>query len=184
MSGTETINNEITEVKEEIVEDTVEATKTSAKRGRKSNAEKAATENAETEVVKTPAKRGRKSNAEKAAMAAETAKTPAKRGRKSKAEKAAMAAEAAKTPAKRGRKSNAEKAAMAADKKTEEAVKTKVVLQFEFGQYNSDEIIDKCMKVYQAENNTTIDTIDVYVKPADKKAYYVVNGESAGSVDL
>lgn len=99
---------------------------------------------------------------------------PAKRGRKP----AAAKAEETKTePAKRGRKP-------AAEKKAEEAVKKNVVLQFDFGQYVSDEIVDACVKAYEAENKTKIQSIDVYVKPADKKAYYVVNGKSAGFVDL
>ena len=48
----------------------------------------------------------------------------------------------------------------------------------------SEEIVESCIKAYQAENRAKVKSIDVYVKPADMKAYYVVNGKSAGSVDL
>ncbi len=106
----------------------------------------------------------------------EVKKTPARRGRKSAAEKAAEKAEV-KTPARRGRKP-------AAEKVEDVAVKKNVVLQFDFGEYVSEEIVESCIKAYQAENRAKVKSIDVYVKPADMKAYYVVNGKSAGSVDL
>ena len=86
-----------------------------------------------------------------------------------------------KTPARRGRKPAAEKVA---EKVEDVAVKKNVVLQFDFGEYVSEEIVESCIKAYQAENRAKVKSIDVYVKPADMKAYYVVNGKSAGSVDL
>ena len=89
--------------------------------------------------------------------------------------------EVKKTPARRGRKSAAEKAA---EKVEDVAVKKNVVLQFDFGEYVSEEIVESCIKAYQTENRAKVKSIDVYVKPADMKAYYVVNGKSAGSVDL
>lgn len=89
--------------------------------------------------------------------------------------------EVKKTPARRGRKPAAEKVAEKVESVT---VKKNVVLQFEFGEYVSEEIVESCIKAYQAENRAKVKSIDVYVKPADMKAYYVVNGKSAGSVDL
>ena len=89
--------------------------------------------------------------------------------------------EVKKTPARRGRKSATEKVA---EKVEDVAVKKNVVLQFDFGEYVSEEIVESCIKAYQAENRAKVKSIDVYVKPADMKAYYVVNGKSAGSVDL
>ena len=89
--------------------------------------------------------------------------------------------EVKKTPARRGRKPAAEKVTEKAEDVT---VKKNVVLQFDFGEYVSEEIVESCIKAYQAENRAKVKSIDVYVKPADMKAYYVVNGKSAGSVDL
>ena len=89
--------------------------------------------------------------------------------------------EVKKTPARRGRKPAAEKVA---EKVEDVAVKKNVVLQFDFGEYVSEEIVESCIKAYQTENRAKVKSIDVYVKPADMKAYYVVNGKSAGSVDL
>ena len=117
-----------------------------------------------------------KPEAEKEAKVEEEKKTPAKRGRKPAAEK--TEAEEKKAPVKRGRKPVAEEAAA-----PKEAV-ANIVLQFDFGEYVSEEIVEKCKQAYKAENKAKIKTIDVYVKPADKKAYYVVNDKSAGSVDL
>lgn len=89
--------------------------------------------------------------------------------------------EVKKTPARRGRKPAAEKVT---EKVEDVTVKKNVVLQFDFGEYVSEEIVESCIKAYQAENRAKVKSIDVYVKPADMKAYYVVNGKSAGSVDL
>ena len=99
---------------------------------------------------------------------------------KGAAEKAAEKAEV-KTPARRGRKPAAEKVT---EKVEDVTVKKNVVLQFDFGEYVSEEIVESCIKAYQAENRAKVKSIDVYVKPADMKAYYVVNGKSAGSGDL
>lgn len=38
--------------------------------------------------------------------------------------------------------------------------------------------------VAQGNKVKEIDTLDIYVKPEEKKAYYVVNGSVNGSIDL
>ncbi|MDY5576592.1 MAG: DUF6465 family protein [Lachnospiraceae bacterium] len=94
-------------------------------------------------------------------------------------------------PAKRGRKPGTTTKAKTATTKTTvaktvapKAPEANVVLQFTFGEYITDEIVEKCKKAYEAENTAKIKSIDVYVKPSDKKAYYVVNDKVAGSVEL
>lgn len=59
-----------------------------------------------------------------------------------------------------------------------------IILQFDFGEFVSKDLVEKCKQAYKAENKTKIKSIDIYVKPSDKKAYYVVNDKSAGYVDL
>lgn len=113
---------------------------------------------------------------------------PKRRTRKSAAETTAETVEK-KEPAKRGRKvaEKAEEVKSAASKAVKAVatpVKANVVLQFPFGEYSMDDIVEMCKKAYTRENKTKIKNIDVYVKPADKKAYYVVNDKVAGSVDL
>lgn len=91
--------------------------------------------------------------------------------------------EEVKSPVKRTRKAAAKKTETPkeADKKPVEA---NVILQFECGEFDSEDLVKRCIKAYEAENKTKIKSIDVYIKPADGKAYYVVNKKSAGYVDL
>lgn len=117
----------------------------------------------------------------KTEAAEEVKKEPAKRGRKPAAEKKT---EETKEPAKRGRKPAAEKKEAEVTEAVKKEAVANIVLQFDFGEYVSDEIVEKCKEAYKAENKAEIKTIDIYVKPADKKAYYVVNDKSAGSVRL
>lgn len=64
------------------------------------------------------------------------------------------------------------------------AVESNVVLQFDFGEFATADIVEQCKKAYEAENTAKVKKIDVYVKPADKKVYYVVNDKVAGDIDL
>ncbi len=89
--------------------------------------------------------------------------------------KAEEKAEEKKAPAKK---------AAATTKKTTAKVDEKVVLQLGFAEYTTEDIVDMCKKAYEAENKTKIKNIDVYVKPEDRKAYYVVNEKVAGAVEL
>jgi hypothetical protein len=113
-------------------------------------------------------------------------KTTGRRGRRPKAE--TEKATPVKTPAKRGRKPAAEKAEKvektAEVKTTAKASDASVVLQLSSGEYRIAELIEQCKAAYLAENKAKIKNIDVYVKPADQKAYYVVNDKVAGSIDL
>jgi hypothetical protein len=115
-------------------------------------------------------------------------KAPGRRGRRPKAESEKEKAAPAKAPAKRGRKPAAEKAEKvektAEVKTTAKASDASVVLQLSSGEYRIAELIEQCKAAYLAENKAKIKNIDVYVKPADQKAYYVVNDKVAGSIDL
>ncbi len=62
--------------------------------------------------------------------------------------------------------------------------KVNMVLQFGGNEYNTDDILEKIKADIQAETGRkTYKTLDIYVKPEDKIAYYVVNGKP-GSVPL
>ena len=115
-------------------------------------------------------------------------------------EAAVETAEAVEEPKRRGRKpgsknkTKAEEAAVEAapvEEAEEKPVKTRakavesnVVLQFDFGEFATADIVEQCKKSYEAENTAKVKKIDVYVKPADKKVYYVVNDKVAGDIDL
>ena len=55
-----------------------------------------------------------------------------------------------------------------------------VVIEFAGRQIVAKEVLDKAVKAYQAAHKgAEIKTIEVYVKPEENVAYYVVNGEGS-----
>lgn len=66
-------------------------------------------------------------------------------------------------------------------KKTTAPKKTaQVVIEFAGNQYIAKEIVAKCEADYKANNKDAVKTIEVYVKPEEGVAYYVVNGNANG----
>ena len=85
---------------------------------------------------------------------------------------------AAKTPAKK----TAEKAPA---KKT--AATTKVMLQFQNQEVDVAKIEEKIKAQFVAEGHrlSAVKSLDIYVKPEEYKAYYVINdGKYTGGIDL
>ena len=94
-------------------------------------------------------------------------------------EKAAKKAPAKKTTAK---KTTAKKAPA---KKAE--LKTEMYLQFYGKEYSDKEILQKVKEIWtKVLKNKVGDMKDVkiYLKPEESKAYYVINGDTTGEVDL
>lgn len=92
------------------------------------------------------------------------------------AEKAVSKAEEVKSEVKK----TAEK--KTAEKRTRKtAVKESVYLQYLGKELNSADIVEAAKK---ASGEKTITSITVYLKPEENKAYYVVNGDVTGSVEL
>jgi hypothetical protein len=90
-------------------------------------------------------------------------------------------AEAKKAPAK--------KAATTTKKApAKKAVKAETVITLEFGDYTAimATVEEKVKAQYVAEGNkaSSIKTLNIYVKPFENSAYYVVNGDVTGRVDL
>ena len=133
-------------------------------------AEKAAAEK------KAPAKKAEKATAEK--------KTPAKKAEKAAAEK--------KTPAKKAEKAVAEKKAPAkkAEKKPagrKPAAKANVFVQFAGKSFSQDELVKIAKDVWQYDMNMKVadfKSVEIYVKPEENMAYFVVNGDVPGSFVL
>ena len=78
---------------------------------------------------------------------------------------------------------------MAKSAKTEMAVKEEasgvnVVVEFNVTQRKVDDIVAKIKDEWVAAGHrlSTIKTLDVYVKPQDYTAYYVINGKIEGKV--
>lgn len=124
-----------------------------------------------------------KKTEEQMAIAAQAPKTVAKTvakaaadkkeaEKKAPAKKAAAKKTAAKKPA--AKKSSAKKA----------EPKTNIVVEFYGRQIIAKDVVSACEAAYKAENKEAIKSIDVYVKPEDNAAYYVVNAKVSGKVDL
>ena len=94
--------------------------------------------------------------------------------------KAEVKAEAKKAPAKKApaKKAPAKKA----------AAKAETVITLEFGDYTAvmATVEEKVKAQYVAEGNkaSSIKSLNVYVKPEEFSAYYVINGDFTGRVDL
>lgn len=107
----------------------------------------------------------------KAAEAAET-----------KAVKEEAKAEAPKAEAKKAEEPKKETAKKAPAKRTTaKDIKTSVVVQFAGKEVTEKELIAAVKKAYTKKGNKVgdIKTIEIYVKPEESAAYYVVNGVGA-----
>ena len=134
----------------------------------------------ESTVMGTAKEVAKKVVAEAKEAAPKTArKTTAKAAKAVKAveETVADAAVKVEKKAEEVKKATAKKAA--APKKT--AVKETVYLQYLGKELNSADIVEAAKK---ASGEKNITSITVYLKPEENKAYYVVNGDVTGSVEL
>lgn len=117
------------------------------------------------------------------------AKTAAKETKPAAKKTAKTTAKSEKTTAKETKTAKAAKtttkktAAKTASKATTDK-KINTFLQFAGNEYNVDEVIEKVRAAAAAETGKkTFKSLDIYVKPEENVAYYVVNGKP-GSVQL
>ena len=89
-----------------------------------------------------------------------------------------------KTTAKKTTVKAAETKAAAPAKKTtrKPAVKSTVTVQFAGKEFKTSELVDQIKASYTGE--AALKTVEVYVKPEEGKAYYVINGDVTGAVEL
>ena len=131
-------------------------------------------------VVAPAATEVKKEEVKKEAPKAEVKKEAPKKEAPKKAE--VKKAEAKKAPAKKEapKKAAAKKAPA---KKAE--VKETLAVQFAGKDYASDVIVKLVKDAYKAtKNKAAIKTLNVYVNTDDSRAYYVINDEFHGSVEL
>ncbi|MBD5478354.1 MAG: hypothetical protein HDR11_16795 [Lachnospiraceae bacterium] len=135
-------------------------------------AKKTAAKEAATEVKVTPVKAEKAVTEEKAAPAkAEEKAAPAKAEKVAKTTKTTKTAKAA--PAKRGRKPGS---------KTE--LKVSMNVQFGGKSYTTDDLVKIAKDVWKydlKQKAADFKSVELYVKPEDGMAYYVINGKEAGS---
>lgn len=114
--------------------------------------------------------------AKKAEVVEEKAKEVAKATTKAVVEKAEPVVKKAVTKAKAATKA----------KKEKQPAKTEIIVQYQQNAANLGELEDKVKKQFVAEGHRAgcIKTLNIYVKPEEYKAYYVINDKFFGSVDL
>jgi len=86
-----------------------------------------------------------------------------------------------------GRKSgNANKSTEAKTEVKKVEKKDEVFVQFAGEEFAVEEVMDKAKAAYVAEGHraSTIKSVRLYIKPEERKAYYVINEKAAGSIDL
>lgn len=68
----------------------------------------------------------------------------------------------------------------------EENMKSRFFVQYQGNEFEEKEIITKIKEVWKEEGNKVKDLkeLDIYVKPEEGKAYYTINGETRGSIDI
>ncbi len=134
----------------------------------------------EKKTTKTVAKEVEKKETVKVEpVKAETKKVEVKKAEVKKAEP--VKAEAKKAPAK---KAAAKPAAVKTEAKKE--VSASVVVQFGGHEAAMDTVVENVKKAFEAEGHkaSTIKELQVYVKPEEYAAYYVINQKYTGKVNL
>ena len=66
-------------------------------------------------------------------------------------------------------------------------VKTELFLQFYGKEYSEKEILQKVKEIWTKVLKKKVGDmkdVKIYLKPEDSKAYYVINGDTTGEVDL
>ena len=119
------------------------------------------------------------SNSTVEVKAAETTET---KEVKAEAKAEAPKAEAPKAEAKKAEEPKKETAKKAPAKRTTaKDIKTSVVVQFAGKEVTEKDLIAAVKKAYTKKGNKVgdIKTIEIYVKPEESAAYYVVNGEGS-----
>ena len=110
----------------------------------------------------------------------ETKKTVAAPEAKVEAPVAETKAAPAKKAAKAAPAKKAVKAAAPAEKMEE------IVIQYSAMEWKGSELMERAKAAYVAEGHRAagIKSVNLYVKPEEKKAYYVINEKTTGSIDL
>ena len=139
---------------------------------------------AETAVASDPVKTEAPVKAEKPAEKTVDKKAEAKAEAAAKTEKPAKAEPAKKTAAK---KEPAKKTAAKKTVKAEKpAVTQNIYVQFAGNEFLTSDLVAKVTEnwVELGHRASSIKSLDLYVKPEDMAAYYVINGKESGKIAL
>ncbi len=99
---------------------------------------------------------------------------------------AAPVAEPVVKEKKAAKKPAAKKASTAKTETKTVEKKDEVFVQFAGEEFVVEEVMDKAKAAYVAEGHrvSAIKSVRLYIKPEERKAYYVINDKAAGSIDL
>ena len=95
-------------------------------------------------------------------------------------------AEEAVTEKKTAKKPVAKKSTTAKTETKKVEKKDEVFVQFAGEEFVVEEVMEKAKAAYVAEGHRAcaIKSVRLYIKPEERKAYYVINDKAAGSIDL
>ncbi len=100
-----------------------------------------------------------------------------------KAVSKAPAAKAAK--AKKPAQSAEKKAASAGRKANAKDASTVVYVQYQGVEESVEDLVERIKVTFKAEHKrTAVEQVNIYIKPEDRAAYYVINDRFAGKVDF
>lgn len=131
----------------------------------------------ETEMVK---KSEKSSEAELKAVMPKGKATPAKKaGTVKKASSVrGSAGESAEKSA--GKKTTTKKTVTAGKPSAKKAVKYTVLIEYQGRQISAEDAMQAAVKAYEAEHkDVELKTVELYIKPEENAAYYVVNGDAS-----
>ncbi|MDE6208603.1 MAG: hypothetical protein K2M73_02885 [Lachnospiraceae bacterium] len=119
----------------------------------------------------------------KAVKAEDTKAVEAVKAEEKKATKTAVKKTPAKTTAKKT--TTTKKATTTKTTEAKETLESHVVVQTNNSEIVADDLIKKALNAYKEEGNKTkVKGIDIYIKPEENAAYYVINDKIAGRVDI
>ncbi len=124
--------------------------------------------------------------------AAETATVPVKEvaGKaepvKAAVKEAAVKEEKAAAPKKAAPKAAVKTTTTKTAKTAKEAASQNVYIQFAGKEVKAEELVEQVKALWTAEGHraSSIKSLEVYVKPEDMAAYYVINGKENGKIEL
>ena len=101
------------------------------------------------------------------------------------AKKTATKAKAEATKKATAAKKTAEKAVKKTAVKAKKAVATTAVVQYQDREFTEAECLKKAQAQFKKDyKKETLEEISIYIKPEERKIYYVANKDRVGSVDL
>lgn len=81
--------------------------------------------------------------------------------------------------------STAKKSTKKTTEKSEKVIVPQIIFQFLGNELDANAIAEEAKKAWIAEGHTeAIKSLAVYIKPEEAAAYYVINGEPAGKIQL